>query len=342
MIAHSRRLAFPRWFGPVAGAALAISVAASSCGQRSLVEVDVLADTPFQGVTLRLIAGGSSKDFVGVSFTAAMPYKAGLYLPDSASGTVTLVANALDGAGHCLGSGQTTVTGVNAGTIAGPFSVTVTHTSVCPSGASGTGGTGPSGTGGSNGGGGSGVGTGGTSGGGIGGTSGGTGGSGVGGTNGGTGGTTAGTGGQVGANIIVNGDFSNGETGWGLPAMLGTVSHAVTNGAFCVTLGSASSATVGYPSGGASPFPINSGISYRFSYQASVSGTMTFEAKVGQTLTPYDATGSDWMNEPVGTTLQTFTHTFSRAATDNSMGVAFNLMGGPGTACVDNVTLTTN
>jgi hypothetical protein len=44
----------------------------------------------------------------------------------------------------------------------------------------------------------------------------------------------------------------------------------------------------------------------------------------------------------VGTSLQTFTHTFTGASTDSMMGVAFNLLGGPATVCVDNVTLAPN
>jgi hypothetical protein len=166
---------------------------------------------------------------------------------------------------------------------------------------------------------------------------------GSGGANGGVGGAT-GTGGQSAGNLIVNGDFSNGEDSWGFPVMTGGVTHAVTGGALCVTLSGTSSVTIGYPSGATPPFQIIGGASYRFSYQASVSaGNTTFEAKVGNTQPPlYDATGSDWMNEPLSATLQTFTHTFTRASTDSSMGVAFNLAGGPSTVCVDNVTLTPN
>ena len=125
--------------------------------------------------------------------------------------------------------------------------------------------------------------------------------------------------------------------------MMGSVTHAVTAGAFCITLGAAATVTIGYPSGGAPAFPITSGVSYLFSYQASVTGSATtLEAKVGQTFIPYDATGSTWTNEPVGTALQTFSHTFTRGSTDSMMGVAFNLAGGPSTVCIDNVSVTPN
>ena len=58
-------------------------------------------------------------------------------------------------------------------------------------------------------------------------------GTGVGGSNnGGVGGVATGTGGQTGGgtNLVMNGDFSNGETSWGIPSMMGSVSHAVTDG----------------------------------------------------------------------------------------------------------------
>ena len=103
------------------------------------------------------------------------------------------------------------------------------------------------------------------------------------------------------------------------------------------------SVTIGYPPTGTPGFALSAGSSYRFSYQASVSANnTTFTARVGQTVAPYDAPGSEWMNEPLSASLQTFTHTFTRASGDGSMGVAFNITGGPSTVCVDNVTLTPN
>ena len=320
------------------------SAIATSCGPRALVQVDVLGDAPFQGVDLNLRSSdGTSKVFSKVSFDSATAYKAGLYLPDSVSGNVTIVARALNSAGGCIGIGQVAVGQVNPGSATSPAALTVSHSSDCaasnPDGgppAGGTGGSPATGAGGS----GPGNGAGGASGGGLGGGSGGLGGApGTGGASG-----APGTGGASGPNLITNGDFSNGETGWALPAMMGSISHAVSGGAFCVTLSSATdSATVGYPAAGTPPFTINGGASYRFSYQASVNGgSATLEAKIGQVNPPYDATGSDWMNEPLGASLQTQSHTFTRPATDSMMGVAFNIAGGPSTVCIDNVSLTSN
>jgi hypothetical protein len=322
--------ASPLWM-----AVAVVVVAIASCEPRALLEVDVIGDAPFQTVTLRLATGTTSKSFAGVSFTADMAFKAGLYV-DGGNGSVTVIASVLDDGGRCIGIGQGDVTGVRAGSATPPITITVAHTSSCaaaaPDAGSGTGG----GTGGNNGE------TGGVNGGAGGSVTGGAGGSAAGGTNGGTGGSS-GVGGQPSGNLVSNGDFSNGETGWGIPAMMGSLSHAVTGGAFCVTLSTVGSATIGYPAGATPPIQINGGASYRFSYQAMISsGSATFEAKVGQTMPPYDATGSDWPGEPVGGSLQTFTHTFTRASSDSMMGVAFNVTGGPAMVCVDNVTLAPN
>ena len=290
------RLACPPWFTRLALVPGLLLVAAGGCSPRALIAVDVVSDTPFQNVTLRLSDGTTSKDFARVSFTAAMPYKAGLYV-DGGGSSALITARALDG-GNCIGIGQGAVTGVSGGNATAPIIITVMHSSSCVGTPAGTGGSTGGGVGGDNGGGtgGSGTGTGGSTGGGVGGSN-----LGVGGSNAGVGGAN-GTGGQTGGNLITNGDFSSGEDSWGFPAMLGSVTHAVTNGALCVTLGATSSVTIGYPTGATAPFQIIGGASYRFSYQASVSANnTTFEAKVGQTQPLYDATGSDWPGEAVGT-----------------------------------------
>jgi len=316
--------------------ALALTVAASvgACSPRALLEVDVTSsDTPFQSVTLRLSGGGTSKDFAGASFNTTMKYMAGLYV--DASGSVTVVANVLDGSGKCIGAGTATLSGIAAGMASGATPLLVMHTTSCAS-VTGAGGSSGGGTGGATGAGGGDNGSGG-SGNGSGGNS-----NGSGGSSGGTGGMN-GSGGQSGAtNLVMNGDFSNGATGWGLPAMMGQVSQAVTSGQYCVTLQQLSSVTIGYPSGGVPPFQITAGTSYTFSYQASSTGNLSIESKVGQTQMPYDATGSDFMNESVNGSLGMITHTFTRGSTDSNMGIAFNVSGGPGTFCIDNVSLTAN
>ncbi len=260
----------------IAGLALAVASSMGGCTARSLLEVDVTSsDTDFQSVKLRLSAGGTSQDFAGATFTASVPFKAGLYA--DASGSVTVVANVLDGSGHCIGAGAATLTGCRQGLgIERDHADGGAHHQLrerdgrdrrhqrrrrgrrrparAAAATSGSGGNG-SGSGG-NGSGGSGNGSGGSSG-------------GTGGMNGGAGGSTNG-----GTNLVMNGDFSNGSNGWGLPAMMGQVSQMVTAGQFCVMVQQLSSATIGYPSGGVPPFQIDGGKTYTFSYQASSTGNL--------------------------------------------------------------------
>jgi hypothetical protein len=315
--------------------ALVTVAAMGACSPRALVEVDVVGDAPFQNVTLQIAAGAASKSFARASFTADTAFKAGLFV-DSASSTVVIIARALDSGGSCIGIGVGSAMDVSGGNATAPVRITVAHSSSCVSPPTG-GGTG----------GGTGAGTGGTTTDGVGGNATGTGGAGTGtggSNNGGVGGATGSggaTGGGGATNLITNGDFSNGENSWAIKMGSGTIS--ISTGAYCIAISSGATLTVGYPAGATAPFQITAGMSYRFSYQASVSANNTMiEARVGQTQTPYDATGSDWLNEPVSASLQTFTHTFTRGATDSMMGVAFNLAGGPSTFCIDNVTLTPN
>src|SRR6266700_4992515 len=90
-------------------------VLVGACNSRALIEVDVTGDTPFQAVTLRLTAGGTTKDFASASFgaDASTAFKAGIYVGDS--GEVTVTARALDGSGSCIGIGQSSAANVQAG-----------------------------------------------------------------------------------------------------------------------------------------------------------------------------------------------------------------------------------
>src|SRR5947208_8810996 len=85
------------------GLAMAAILGSSACTARALIEVDVTGDAPFQSVKLQLSASGTSEDFAGASFGPTMTYKAGLYV--DASGTVNVVAHALDSSGNCIGAG---------------------------------------------------------------------------------------------------------------------------------------------------------------------------------------------------------------------------------------------
>jgi hypothetical protein len=325
-------------------AALAFSVISASCAQRSLVNLDVTGDAPFDAVSLRFTANNTAaKVFSSVTFSATQTLKVGLYLPDTISGAVTIAANATDSSGRCIGHGEVLIASVTPGVLGPATPLLVTHTTDCGGGPVDGGGGGISGAMGGA------VGTGGQTG--TGGVTGGTGGvsGGTGGVSGGTGGVSGGTGGAGGqpvGNLIVNGDFSAGVSSWQVSANTCTNPNFSVNGngAACVSLNANCSLTIGYPSGATAPFQITAGVSYQFSYQASSTGGVNFEAKIGQTMPPYDATNSDFANEPIGAPLATHAHTFMRPTTDSMMGIGFNLAaGGAGTTvCIDNVSVMAN
>lgn len=185
------------------------------------------------------------------------------------------------------------------------------------------------------------AGTGGASGGrgGIGGTSGG--GAGTGGASGGHGGTG---GASLGANIITNGDFSNGLAGWGLTTDAGTLAgQMITNGQLCMTMGTYTTVTLGFPGDLSGAFALTGGVNYQVSYQASTNVSVgKLEVKLGSDLPPY--TQTDFLSDAdvPGSAPLTFTHQFSVATTDPQAGLAFNIVSGPSistTVCVSNVSL---
>jgi hypothetical protein len=210
-------------------------------------------------------------------------------------------------------------------------------------GPAGTGGTGVSpGTGGNSSGTGGMVSTGGSSA--TGGSSGGVGGAHA---TGGSGGPSAtggspGTGGVSGPNLVMNGDLSNGDTGWNI-GQGNPSSKGVMNGAYCATF-SNMTVLIGWGSSSVAA-TLMSGASYTISYQASSTdpGT-TLEIHVGQAVSPYNAdTGSITAEKPTSS-LTTYSKTFTSTADDSTAGIAFLFSSGASnvTACVDNLVLTKN
>ena len=151
---------------------------------------------------------------------------------------------------------------------------------VTTAGTGGTPGTGGTvATGGTPGTGGTGVGTGGTP------ATGGT--PGTGGNGAGTGGTPAtggspGTGGgSSGDNLIVNGDFSQSDTNWGVPNGSPS-SKGVNNGQYCVTLNSGSGQVVLGWGGTTVSANLSANVNYTLSFQASASSSLSgFDTHVG-------------------------------------------------------------
>ena len=157
----------------------------------------------------------------------------------------------------------------------------------------------------------------------------------------------SGTGGSGGApggtNLITNGDFSQGETSWKyILNNGGTDNHMIRNGQFCATIGN-QSVTIGWD-----PMPamlmLAAGTHYRFSYTASASNPVTFNAKVGHAIDPF-TTDFEMDNVPISTNLTSHNHDFTPGNPDDRTGIAFIIQGpGNGTSdvCIDDVSLTAN
>ncbi|HSY38002.1 MAG TPA: hypothetical protein VLA79_00700 [Polyangia bacterium] len=224
-----------------------------------------------------------------------------------------------------LGNGNTQCV-----TTAGTGGTPGTGGSVATGGTPGTGGS--SATGGSPGTGGNGPGTGGSSA---------TGGS------PGTGGNPGTGGGSSGTNLIVNGDFSQGDTNWGVPNGNPT-SKGVQNGQYCITLNNGSGQVILGWGGTAVSANLAANANYTLSFQASATSSLSgFDTHIGSAV-PVPAGSSNYPldkdvgNDTIGTGLQTFTHMFSLTSADPQAGVAFliSVSTGTSTVCVDNVSLT--
>jgi len=173
----------------------------------------------------------------------------------------------------------------------------------------------------------------------------GTGGSSTGGSggNGSATGGSNGTGGQSGTNLVMNGDLSNGDTGWGVGQGSPTT-KGVMNGQYCVTF-SNMTILVGWGNGSGTAANLSSGSSYTLSYQASsTDSNTTVEVHIGQAVSPYNPDASNITGDKPGNSLTTFTHTFTSTANDTTAGLAFYFAssGSNVTACIDNVVLTKN
>jgi len=151
-------------------------------------------------------------------------------------------------------------------------------------------------------------------------------------------------GGSLGTNLIVNGDFSNGLTGWGVTVQAGSLnSQTISNGQVCMGLGVYTTVTLGYPSDISGAFALMSGHDYQISYQASTTVSIgQFEVKVGTDVAPYTQTDFLSDSDVPGSSPLTFTHLFSSATSDPQAGLAFNIVSGPASAttvCVSHVSL---
>jgi hypothetical protein len=133
-------------------------VPALSCGQRSLVLIDVKASGTFPNPNLLLNAGLQvtanrqvTTHFSQVHLQTGVAYQIGMYLPSDMNGTVTFVAD-VDNGDCVFGTGMATATGVQSGETTQAIQLVVMPTVDCtPIHDGGAGSTGTGGVGGSSG-----------------------------------------------------------------------------------------------------------------------------------------------------------------------------------------------
>jgi hypothetical protein len=159
---------------------------------------------------------------------------------------------------------------------------------------------------------------------------------------------TSGSGGSAGGDaasttgLVVNGDFSNGDTEWSVTNQgTGNESYAVTAGQLCISMGIGGSITLGYPTDVSAAIPLAAGVLYTLSYQVSATAPVNLEVKLGQAVPPYTA-DADYPNEPTTAQLSTITHQFALPLADDQAGLAFNAAAirSPATICFAQVSLT--
>jgi hypothetical protein len=117
--------------------AAAIIVPALSCGQRSLVLLDVKASNTFTDPTVLLDVGlvitanrNVTTRFSPVRLQTARPYQIGMYLPSDMSGTVSFEAQ-VDNGDCILGTGTAVATDVQSGETSSVIELVINKTSEC-------------------------------------------------------------------------------------------------------------------------------------------------------------------------------------------------------------------
>src|SRR5437764_1656047 len=115
----------------IALAAAAVIVPALSCGQRSLVLIDVKASTAFTNpslllsVQLTLIANRDvTTRFPQIRLGTDTPYRIGMYLPSDMTGTVTFDAS-IDNGSCTIGTGTVVANDVQSGETTAPLQLVI-------------------------------------------------------------------------------------------------------------------------------------------------------------------------------------------------------------------------
>ncbi|MBN1605817.1 MAG: carbohydrate binding domain-containing protein [Polyangiaceae bacterium] len=145
-----------------------------------------------------------------------------------------------------------------------------------------------------------------------------------------------GTGGSSTAgNLVTNGDFSQGSTGWQLE---GSGTLAITDGAACVALESADEVFLGWPPDASSAAKLDGGTRYSLSYRAKSSDSkIGVTTKVGHAADPWTTLMEE--TDTVGSSWGPFSHSFTPESSDDAAGVVFRMSGASGEVCFDDVVL---
>jgi hypothetical protein len=154
---------------------------------------------------------------------------------------------------------------------------------------------------------------------------------------------------QSGPNLITNGDFSDGQSDWGVTTlgMLSPVDGVmIVDGALCATLGSMTTVLVlGWPKDTSQAAQLDSGKVYTLSFDARGTGPLNVNvtAKVGLAVSPYTEDFSEIDDIGADNVVRTFTHSHAINPGDQKAGVALQLTSagafGTSTVCIDNVLL---
>lgn len=159
-----------------------------------------------------------------------------------------------------------------------------------------------------------------------------------------SGGTGGGTGGgpepEYGPNLITNGDFTDGPTGWDNGGLT-TNPPPLENGMGCTSDGGHTMPPdqfIGW-SGGTGGMTLDEG-TYRYQFRMVTIGSPNVEVKIASTVPPdYEPWLLRAQISPDSDSDDTYVYEFDVASPQVQMGILFNAKDGQGQVCVDDVSL---
>ncbi|PTN27901.1 carbohydrate binding domain-containing protein, partial [Desulfonatronum sp. SC1] len=135
-----------------------------------------------------------------------------------------------------------------------------------------------------------------------------------------------------GENLLTNGDFSNGLTGWLFAANGTTSSASVSNGEAVISITTAGT-NAWEPQFVKDGFALVSGQQYTVSFQARAAANRNIQLFVNTG--PNNYASFFTQSVPLTTTMQTFTYTFTANANDDNARIDFNCGGNTANVIID-------